>query len=227
MDAQLSKYLSLPSGEAFDEVIENIDHKARHIEGGICALLGIYRVERKSEAGYNLHILRPLADTALQLEDTDFDGHRIDQQHQLANAAFSGMIFGDILKSVTYVGASRVLYPYYTIVPNINLLKPGEVVRYAELGLNGTGQGRRFAHYKMADLHTNVLALSSQQTINAWASRLIPKQEHQNDFRRGLGIALYAAYDLYTDILDAQQIPYNAIGIRQYEGNDRGDHTSI
>lgn len=227
MDDRLSDYFSLPTSEAFDKVIENIDYEARRIEGDICAVLGIYRVARKSDAGYNLHMLRPLADKALQFEDTNIDGERIDQQHQLANAAFSGMIFGDMLNRVTYVRPGKAFYPYDTIVPNINLLKPGEVVRYAELGLNESGQGRRFVHYKMADLHTNVLAPSSQQIIDAWASRLIPKEEHQNNFRRGLGIALYAAYDLYTDFLDAHHIPYHAIGIRQYEAHDRGEDTSI
>jgi len=221
----LPENFTLPSGSDIERLVSGIDDEAQR-QGGIRRLLGHYRVDRKHSDGFSTNVLSPLSKIALELELTDSDGAILDKNHSLANAAFSGMLFGDIVNTIIYPELHTTYVPYRYIFINPKYLRPSEITKYIELGQNKTGAGRRYSHYAMAALQLDHLTSDTLIKVNDWSSRLIPSETNHEAFVKGFGMTLYAAWDTYTDQFDKEGRPYESLVPPYYSITNRGDDTS-
>ena len=221
----LPENFSLPSGNDIERLVTGIDDEARR-KGGISRLLGEYRVARKHSDGFSTNVLFPLSKIALGLELTDSEDTILDKSHSLANAAFSGMLFGDIVNTIAYPELHTTYVPYRYVFINPNYLRPSEVNRYIELGQDKTGAGRRYSHYTMAALQLDQLTSDTLMKVNDWSARLIPSEANHEAFVKGFGMALYAAWDTYTDQFEREGRPYESLAPSYYPITNRGGDTS-
>ena len=212
----------IPSGKKIGSFVRSIDREAERV-GGIASVLGEYRVERKYSQNFNDNVLRPLSRLALHFERKDEDDVLIDARHQLANSAFSGMLFGNMLNELTYPDLSTKYFPYHKIGINLNFLSPSEILEYATLGGEDSTEGLRLGFSAMAATQIGNLATNTLETVNNWADKLIPTPEQRGGFVMGFGVSLYAAWDMYTDQLIAEGRPYKELAVSYYQNNIRSD----
>ena len=131
-----------------------------------------------------------------------------------------------MVNEATHPDVLSVHRPYNDIKVWLNYMEPG-LLSFASLGGPDTGVGRRFAYYAMSDLHLDALDVTSIQSIDGWASELIPSVEHRKDFNKGFGLSLYAAWDTYSDqlVADGRRAEVQFAG--GLDENDQGGRTSI
>ena len=224
MSKNLPEDFILPMGQEYDAAIATIAENAKN-EGDISLFLGKYRYDRKHDGMYFKNVLYPAALHSLEFEDTDADGKRRYKAHRLANAVTSGMLFGHMVNEMYYPDLLTVYKPYRSIAANPNLMVP-QVMEFSEAGGFETGAGRRIAYYAMSQHHLDVLSEESVQSLTSWATELIPFSENYTDFHKGLGLYLYAAWDVYTDRLREEGRYSGVVYAGAPKEDDQGNDTS-
>jgi hypothetical protein len=222
----LPESFNTPSGQDLDDLILGLDQDIRE-EGDASLFLGLIRYERRNSAIFDLHVLRPLARYALYVEPTDSDSQIIDTQHKSANAMMSGMLFGHIVNEAAYPSLCERYFPYRQIDVSLGALDYTQLTEFANKGAMGTGEGRQLAYEANANVQINALDALSTKAIDGWASDLIPRPENRRLFRMGVGFAMYAAWDTYSDQLLSEGREYSPLYVLSSADSDQGDNTSI
>jgi hypothetical protein len=222
----LPESFNTPNGNDLDDLIDGLDEDIQ-MEGDASLFLGLVRYERRNSYTFSERVLRPMAQYALGAEYTDSDDHIIDRQHKAANAMMSGMIFGHLINEAVYPSLCSIYFPYHSMPVDLRALNHAQLVEFAEAGAMVTGKGRRIVHETNARIQLNALEPRSVETIDRWASDLIPSTENHLLFRTGVGFAMNAVWDTYTDQLTSEGREYTPLYVTTSVDSDQGSDTSI
>jgi len=192
----------LPTPEDYDTVVARLDEAVQE-EGSARLFLGKIRHERRNSYGFQMQALRPLARTALSLEEMDEQGLSLDRDHSMANAALAGMVYGHLANEVSYPLLNEHYYPYGSILVTLSMLGDAEASFLKNEGMQ-TPFGRQIGYTAMAGYVLRQLSEQSQHVVHSWSKEVIYPSVHHKSFVYGFGTALYAAWDLYSDKLIAE-----------------------
>jgi len=203
----LPETFQLPTSRDIEQIVQSIDAEAKY-EGSIGVVLKEYRAARKDSHAFEISVLRPLSKLAVLFEGRDEGKQLIDQKHRLANAAMSGMLFGNMVNEQLYPAFNVGYFPYVIMGVNKNYLSPHDVFQFEKLGSGDTGEGRRMGYYAMSALQIENFTDETLTTVNEWGDVLIPEAAYRENFLKGFGVAAYAAWDIYSDHMEAEGLPY-------------------
>ena len=203
MKELLPENFRLPGGDDYDDHIRSLDDDIT-VEGGVRSFLGMIRYERRNWESFNSKVLYPLALHALSLEEKNEAGITRDRERKIANSALSGMIFGHIINETTYPSLNVAYRPYRHIYIDTDML--GEVKSaYDRTGGHTTVRGRQIGLSAMAGSRLDLLKPESVETIHNWSKEAIEEQGYRSNFVTGIGLSLYASWDVYNDALIDQE----------------------
>lgn len=198
---RLPESFHLPTPAELDGTIEDV-HQEIKAEGSALFYLGALRHLRRNSSEYTYQILSPLAKQALLLEKEDAEGAILDLQHHVANTALSGMIFGDVINQRHYPRIGSKYRPYNAIVINPDLLD-SSMVGFIEAGGVSTPAGRQIGYSAVAGYSLQQLSDQSGEHIREWSHEVIHDPERRTVFMFGVGLAMYSAQFLYSELLIA------------------------
>lgn len=187
----------LPEPQDINNVIEGIDGTIVEL-GGPSAFLGKIRYERRTWASMEYNVLRPLAMQAFRYEDARLYGVPPKTDLSISKAALSGMLFGHM--------ANEEMYPeilstrnYATDTPiNSHLIKDFEA--FEKQWGEAPDVSYRLGIQAMSALFVESLSDSTLQRVVRWGDEMVGTDRIQH-FNFGFGLALYLAWDAYSDML--------------------------
>lgn len=202
MTVRLPEYFILPKGPDLDDVIDDV-HRDVVEEAGARLYLQNLRKARSGGILYDTNVLQHCAQQALGMEPVHKNNKIMDRSHTLANSVLSGMLFGHVVNEGVYPGIGTTNTPYKRFWVNAAMLGESEQ-EYDLLGGVATREGAVFGYRVMADYVLNSLSGRSIGQVESWSQDVIPWRDMRENFVFGFGLALYAGWDVYTDLLLAE-----------------------
>ena len=199
----LPESFHLACGAEYDAHIEKLNDEINQ-EGDASLYLGKIRYERRNHGSFYLGALAPLARLALSLEvksplsSMGTEG----VPHALAHTAMAGMIFGHLINERIYPDTFLKQTPYKEIPVYENLMS--EAMIDAVVALRNAPGWRTVGYRAMAHYMTQQLSDNSLESINRWSSEVIDNTNQRPHFLPGLGLALYTAWDTYSDLMTTE-----------------------
>ena len=197
---KLPESFTIPTGSDYDNLVDAL-HTDITEEGGANFYLGAVRYERRNHQSFYMKTLRPMAKIALGMEAMQVDKKvTIDPEHKIANAAVSGMLFGNAMNEVTYPSFNQKLQPYHNLFVYTNLMGEQKDAYIAHNKI-ATLKGRRIGYRAMSNFIVGQLSDASLLKVDSWSESLIPNPDYRPYFLQGVGMSLFAAWDVYTDLM--------------------------
>lgn len=217
----LPENFQLPTPDNYDTVVANLDDAIQE-EGSARLFLGKIRYERRHSFNFQMQTLRPLARTALTLEEMNEQGLSLDSDHPMANAALAGMLYGHFANEASYPLLNEHYYPYSNIAVNLSMLGDAKVPFRKNEGML-TAFGRQIGYTAMAGHMLRQLSEPSRRVVDDWSKEAIYPSNHHHSFVYGFGLSLYAAWDVYSDKLIAEGREDEVALARSSPQSDSGD----
>ena len=218
----LPNSFQLPTPEDYIAVVADLEQSVQE-EGSARSYLAKIRHERRHSRKFQELTLRPLARTALLLEEVDERGLTLDNRHQIANAALAGMIYGHLANEISYPSLNERYYPYAKIAVNMSMLGEAAAPFQQHEGM-ATAFGRQIGYTAMAGHFLRQLDEPSGQVLGNWSKEVVLPSNHHNSFVYGFGTSLYAAWDLYSDTLIEEGREDDVTLARSSSQDDGGDN---
>lgn len=188
--------LPFPTNREYDAAITSMQQDITE-EGGAAQFLGMIRAGRRNGEAMQRRVLEPMRAEAFKYEDYTSNGLPPKTNLAMSRAFLSGMLFGHVANEAVY-GSVYDVDPY----------RPRQLANLAYAGMEEEGFlealdqnpviAHRLAIQAMASMCTDSLTRKSFMSIQAWSKEMVGV-ERQGTFVAGFGLAMYRAWDAYSD----------------------------
>jgi hypothetical protein len=195
-ERRLPDYFTIPQAQDYDDVVSQLDMDIQE-EGGPRSFLGMIRTGRRSSQHFCYNVLSPLTQIAMFMSDDQ----AVEYGNRTASATLAGAVFGHIINEAVYPGINQALGVYGTsekyVAINSNMLG-GAKEKYTSKDTT-VAQRLKIGYSAMAARMFSSMDTQTIQTIDHWSKDVVAEPYQEPYFVFGVGFALYAGWDRYTD----------------------------